>query len=161
MAVAPDIATLYAYESEILPAWVAVLVNRGLNAFIEFSDETKETPFVDVFLDHVVPQTQQHFHTDQRLYWCAWTGWIIHKVFTQRGLNSSFQASYLKEIRSAAFDFTDVLDEAALPYHDFMTIKESPHGSGLRQGVDHQLNLDWSELPLEVQFSVRTDAWPG
>ncbi len=160
MPVAPDIATLYAYESEILPGWVTVLKNRGLNAFVEFSDETKETPFIDVFLDHIVPTNHQHFHSDQRLYWDAWIGWIIHKVYTQRGTNSSQQAPILKEIRTAAFDFVDTLDDTILQYHNFLIIKESPHGSGLRQGVDHQLNLDWSELPFEVQFAVRADAWP-
>ncbi len=160
MPVAPDIATLYAYESEILPGWVTVLKNRGLNAFVEFSDETKETPFIDVFLDHIVPTNHQHFHSDQRLYWDAWIGWIIHKVYTQRGTNSDQQAPILKEIRTAAFDFVDTLDDTILQYHNFLIIKESPHGPGLRQGVDHQLNLDWSELPFEVQFAVRADAWP-
>jgi hypothetical protein len=41
-----------------------------------------------------------------------------------------------------------------------MMIKESPHGRGLSQGVDHALNLDWSELPLDVQFAVRAGSWP-
>lgn len=161
MAVAPDIATLYAYESEILPAWVQVLNNYGLSAYAEFSDETKTTPFVDVFLDHVVPVGQQHYRqADDRLYWSAWKGWLIHRVYTQRGTNSDQQAPILKTIRTAAMDFTDSLDDTLLPYHDFMWIKESPHGSGLRQYIDHALALDVSELPMEVQFSVRGDSWP-
>jgi hypothetical protein len=77
MAQAPDIVTLYAYESEILPAWVGVLRDRGLNAFVEFSDDTKVTPFVDVFLDHVYPSGHQRFHTDERLYWDAWHGYTL------------------------------------------------------------------------------------
>lgn len=160
MATAPDIPTLYSYESQILPGWVQVLRDRGLNAFVEFSDETKTTPWVDVYLDHVIPSGHQHFHTDQRLYWDSWEGWMIHRVYSQRGLNSSQQAPILKVIRSSAFDFTDILDDTVLPYHDFMMIKESPHGRGLSQGVDHTLNLDWSELPLDIQFSVRPDSWP-
>ena len=160
MPTAPDIETLYAYESEILPGWVSILTSRGLNAFIEFSDQTKDTPFVDVFLDHVVPLGQQHFHTDGRLYWNAWEGWLIHRVYSQRGTNSDQQAPILKAIRLAAFDFDATLDDTVLPYHDIMFIKESPQGSGLRQGVDHTLNLDWSELPLKVQFGVRGDSWP-
>ena len=160
MPAAPDIATLYAYESEILPAWADVLRNRALNAFVEFSDETKNTPFVDIFLDHVVPLGQQHFHTDSRLYWSAWEGWLIHKIYTQRGTNSDQQAPYLKTIRQAALDFTDAIGTQVLNYHDILFIKESPQGSGLRQGADHTLNLDWSELPFKVQFAVRDEAWP-
>ncbi len=161
MPTSPDIATLYAYESEILPVWVDVLKDRGLNAFVEFSDETKSTPFVDVFLDHIVPTDHQHFHSDGRLYWDAWRGWMIHKVYTERGTNSDQQATYLKELRLAAFDFTYLLDDTVLQYHNLLQIKESPHGSGLRQGVDTQLKLDFSELPFEIQFAVRADAWPA
>lgn len=157
---APDIATLYAYESEILPAWVNVLQGRGVNAFVEFSDATKNTPYIDVFLDHVVPEGHQHAHTDGRLYWDAWNGWLIHRVYTQRGKNSDQQAPLLKAIREAAFEFTDILDDQVLFYHDFLMMKESRHGSGLRQGIDHTYNLDWSELPFQIQFCVRKDAWP-
>jgi len=160
MATAPDIPTLYAYESYILPGWVQILSDRGVNAFVEFSDQTKETPYVDVYLEHTVPSGHQHLALDGRLYWDAWTGWLVHRVYSQRGKNSDQQATILKAIRGAAFDFTDLLDDQVLPYHDFMMLKESPHGRGLSQGVDRALNLDWSELPLDMQFCVRPNAWP-
>jgi hypothetical protein len=108
----------------------------------------------------VVPEGHQHFHTDNRLYWDAWAGWMVHKVYTQRGKNSEQQAPILKAIRAAAFDFVDVLDETILPYHDFLMFKESPKSGGLRQGVDQTVNLDWSELPMDIQFCVRKDSWP-
>jgi hypothetical protein len=161
MATAPDIGTLYAYESQILPAWVQILNSRGVNAFVEFSDATKTTPYVDVFLDHVLPQGHQHSHFDGRLYWDAWIGWLVHRVYTQRGKNSDQQAPILKTIRISALDFADDLDDTTLPYHDILMMKESPsHGGGLRQGVDHSSNLDWSELPLNIQFCVRPNSWP-
>src|SRR5437879_9523198 len=87
MAIAPDIPTLFAYESEVLPGWVEVLNNRGLNAFVEFSDEDKVTPFVDVFLDHVVPSGHQ-FNHQSGLHYDAWSGYLVHRVWTQRGKNS-------------------------------------------------------------------------
>src|SRR6266478_8197698 len=159
MAIALDIATLFAYESEILPVWVQVLRNTyGLNAFVEFSDENKDTPFVDCFLDHVVPSGHQ-FAQDDRLYYDAWSGYLVHKVWTQRGKNSDQQAPILKVIRTAAIDFVEVLDDEALLYHDVMMLKESPRGRGLTRGVDSQFNLDWSELPLDIQFAVRHDSW--
>ncbi len=159
MATAPDIATLFAYESEVLPVWVEVLRSRGLNAFIEFSDESKETPFVDVFLDHVVPLGHQKVLGD-RLYYDAWSGYLVHKVWTQRGKNSDQQAPILKVIRTAAIDFVEILDDTVLPYHDVMMLKESPRGKGLTRGVDSEFNLDWSELPLDIQFAVRPNSWP-
>jgi hypothetical protein len=159
MATAPDIATLFAYESEILPGWVEVLKARGLNAFVEFSDESKETPFVDVFLDHVVPSGHQH-PTSNQLFYDAWNGYLVHRVWTQRGKNSDQQAPILKVIRSAAIDFVELLDDDILLYHDVMMLKESPRGRGLTRGVDQHYNLDWSELPLDIQFAVRADSWP-
>lgn len=161
MATAPDIATLFAYESEILPVWVQVLRDSyGINAFIEFSDENKETPFVDVFLDHVVPTGHQFAADGDRLYYDAWSGYLIHKIYTQRGSNSDQQGPILKQIRTAAIDFVEVLDDDALLYHDVMMLKESPRGRGLTRGVDKESNLDWSELPLDIQFGVRNDSWP-
>jgi hypothetical protein len=160
MAQAPDIATLFAYESEILPGWVEVLNARGLNAFVEFSDELKDTPFVDVFLDHVVPTGHQK-NTPTQLFYDAWSGYLVHRVWTQRGKNSDQQAPILKVIRSAAIDFVELLDDDILPYHDVMMLKESPRGRGLTRGVDSHYNLDWSELPLDIQFAVRADSWPA
>jgi len=158
--IAPDIPTLFAYESEVLPGWVSVLQGRGLNAFVEFADDIKETPWVDVFLDHVVP-TGHQFNHPSGLHWDAWAGWIIHRVYTQRQKNSDQQAPILKTIRAAAIDFVIELDETVLPYHNVMMLKESPRHSGLTRGVDTTLNLDWSELPMDIQFAVRNDAWPS
>jgi hypothetical protein len=163
MATAPDIATLFAYESEILPGWVEVLNSRGVKAFVEFSDENKApTPFVDVFLDHVVPTGHQYTPPNSgRLYYDAWSGYLVHRVWTQRGTNSDQQAPILKLIRAAAIDFVELLDDDILPYHDVMMLKESPRGRGLTRGVDAHYNLDWSELPLDIQFAVRADSWPA
>jgi hypothetical protein len=160
MATAPDIATLFAYESEILPGWVEVLRARGLNSFVEFSDEAKETPYVDVFLDHVVPGGHQHLQPNGELYYDAWSAYLVHRVWTQRGKNSDQQAPILKVIRTAAIDFVELLDDDILLYHDVMMLKESPRGRGLTRGVDSHYNLDWSELPLDIQFAVRANSWP-
>jgi hypothetical protein len=160
VAVAPDIPTLFAYESEVLPGWVQVLSDEGLNAFIEFSDQNKSTPYVDVYLDNIVPTGHQYNHSNG-LYYDAWLGFIIHRVYTQRGKNSDQQAPYLKAIREAALNFVFYLDEEHLPYHNVLMMKESPRHSGLRQGIDKALNLDWSELPLDIQFQIRHDSWPS
>lgn len=154
-----DIATLYAYESQILPGWVQVLNSLGLNSFVEFSDAQKDTPFVDVFLDHVVPTGHQKL-LNGRLYWDAWSGWLIHRVWTQRGKNSDQQAPILRTIRAAAIDFVDFLDDTILPYHNVMMLKESPRGHGLTRGIDRVSNLDYSELPMDIQFAVRANSWP-
>jgi hypothetical protein len=159
-----DLETLYSYEAQIEPAWAAILVARGLNAFIEFSDQTKLTPFVDVTIVHVAPTGHQHLvNWDQLanagvLYWDAWHARLLCRVYTQRGKNSDQQAPTLGIIRAAAADFGSLLTRAVLPWHSIERFREA-EDMALARGYDHVFNLDWSEIRFDLTFSIRTDVW--
>jgi len=157
---APDIATLFAYEELILPAWAGILNDLGLNAFVEFSDASKTTPWIDVFLDHADPTGHRFNHNNGQLYFDAWEGRLVHQIWTQRGLNSDQQAPILSQIRTAAINFMLDPVQTVLQYHAVLLLEESKREPGLTRGVDHTLNLDWSKLPFDIIFQVRADAWP-
>lgn len=155
---APLFERLLAYESAIEPAWVNILREFGVNAVLEFSDATKETPYVDVSLNDVVPTTHRHIYQDQMLV-DAWTGVLVCRVVTQRKRNSDKQAAILGAIRSVAQTIrlggANEFPRTLLPDHAVQLIKES----GLTRGVDKEHDLDWSELKHDLHFSVRSDRW--
>jgi len=158
----PELADLYSYEAQIEPAWAAILVQRDVNAFVEFSDQEKETPFVDISIIHVAPTGHQHVvpgFDRQVLYWDAWHGRLMCRTYTQRGKNSDQQARILGVIRAASVDFQTLFTRSVLPFH-FMERFREAEDTALARGYDHTNNLDWSELRFDLTWSIRSDVWP-
>ncbi len=153
-----DLADLYSYEAQIEPAWAAILVNLGLNAFVEFSTEDKDTPFIDISIVHVAATGHQHIARPNVLYWDAWNGRLLCRTYTHRGTNSDQHAHILGLIRAAAVDFSELFPRSVLPFHFIEKFREAEDTS-LARGYDRELNLDWSELRFDLTWSIRSDVW--
>ncbi len=154
----PTLIELYSYEAAIEPAVAALLRNAGLNAFQEFADDTKDTPFIDISLVHVRATGHQHIVRPGVLYWDAWQGRCLFRTYTQRGKNSDQQATIMGTIRSLAVEFATLLPRAVLPFHAIDQFREAEETSVAR-GYNQTENLDWSELRFDLTWNVREDVW--
>lgn len=153
-----DLIDLYSYEAHIEPALAALLVNAGINAFEEFSDDLKETPFVDISLVHVRATGHLHIVRPGVQYWDAWFGRALFKTYTQRGKNSDQQARIMGTIRSLAVEFATLLPRSVLQFHAIDQFREAEETSVAR-GYNAEENLDWSELRFDLTWNIRTDVW--
>ncbi len=154
---APNLETFFAYETAIEAAWQSILRAAGLTVFVEFSDDDKSTPFVEVQLQQTQPTGQRYVYSGVPLF-NSWTGILVSRVITVRGKNSDLQTSMLGKVRLQAQKFRDNFSRSVLPYHSIDNLISE---TGLLRGVDVQERLDWSELSHGITFSIRADAWPG
>jgi hypothetical protein len=152
-----NIEQLLAYEDAIEPAWIQLISQAQINAYVEFSDAVKHTPYVDVQLADVIPTTHRHPFVNGDMVVDAWKGVLKCTVTTQRKKNSDKQTFILGTLRMIAMKYRREFPRALVPWHAVQLIKES----GLSRGVDRENDLDWSELAFELHFSVRPDAWPA
>jgi hypothetical protein len=153
-----DIVELYSYEAQIEPALAALLRNAGINAFQEFSSDTKDTPFVDISLVHIRATGHTKIIRPGVQYWDAWQGRCLFRTYTQRGKNSGEQAHIMGTIRSIAVEFASLLPRAVLPFHAIDQFREAEETS-LARGYNREENLDWSELRFDLTWNIRADVW--
>lgn len=153
---APTIELLLAYETAVESAWVSILNAAGLQAHQEFSDISKETPFVDVMLTAAMP-TGQRYIVGGKQYFNAWSGNMVSRVVTQRGRNSDRHVELLGRVRMQAQNFDSLFTPANLPWHSVNLMQEI---GTIQRGVDPERLTDFSELHHRIDFNVLATAWP-
>lgn len=138
--------SIFAYESAVEGAWLAILTKAGLTAYVEFSDASKKTPFVDVQLTSVFPLGHR---------FDAWEGTLVTRIVTQRGVNSDKHLDILGRVRIEAHYFNDRFNAIGiLPNHAVANLKETQ----LTRGIDAERMLDWSEVHHLIVFSARPNS---
>lgn len=161
---ASSLAQLYSYDRYLEDAWSVILqeafdaanLPAPATAYIEQSDDVKNTPFVDVQLRDTQAFDQTRLTQGRPLY-NSWQAHLVSRVTTKRTKNSDLQSTLIGIIRAQAANFRDLFTAENLPYHAVLDLKDS----GLRRGLLIDTQLDWSEVFFLVKFSVRNDAWPA
>lgn len=154
---APDLQSLFAYESAIETAFRSVLQTANIpNVYIEATDLEKVTPYVDLQLRNSLPEGQRFMHAEQIAYYNAWKGTLVTRIVTSRGKNSARQPEHIGRIRVEFQSWRVNITPSILPYHQILLMTEA----GMERGIDTEQRLDWTELQYTVAFNIRTDAWP-
>lgn len=152
---APNLETLFAYELAIETACKTILDANGLNGVIEFSDVDPGTPRTEIQLQSGKPNNHRWIYKGVPI-WDSWNAQLIWRVVTVRGKNSDRQAAMLGKLRILAYNYVGLFS-TLLPFHAIEQLKEAQ----FVRGVDTEHRFDWSELTLNVVFSIRNDAWPN
>ncbi len=149
------LADLFSYEQAIEDGVKTLLENEDLTCFTEFTDATKETPFVEIQLQAVQPTGHQH-HIEDTLLYDAWDGQMVFRIVTRRGENSDQHRTMLATIRVIAQRMLPLFTTTISPYHAIGLFQEQQ----MTRGVQAELYLDWTELRYKIRFNIRTPTWP-
>ncbi len=169
---APNLATLYDFETQFEKAAQTILQTSGINAFI--SRQTDKLPLINAGVTFSVgqaaeeltflplapgqtqPQEQEYFH---------YTGSLELRVEVERDTQRppdqtgvvSFFAQMRGLIRAAFMRSQWPFYDGNLPYYRVWDIR--PNGS--TEGFDQSRNVDSSILRFEVSFAIQPSAWPS
>jgi hypothetical protein len=152
---------LYSYDEAIENAWRDILTDgfaeAGVTAtaYIEQSDDVKETPFVDIQMRDSIGLKQRKLLPGNIGMYNTWDAHLVSRVVTKRGKNSNLQSMLIGIIRAQAANFAEVFTEFNLPVHTMLDMRDS----GLHRGVIVDPPLDWSEVFHHICFSIRDQAW--
>jgi hypothetical protein len=152
---------LYSYDEAIENAWRDILTDAFFEAgvtakaFIEQSDDVKDTPFIDIQLRDSIGLKQRKLIPPNLGMYNSWEAHLVSRVTTMRGKNSNLQSTLIGIIRAEAASFADVFNQANLPSHTVLDMRDA----GLHRGVVKDPPLDWSEVFHRIVFSIRDQAW--
>jgi hypothetical protein len=157
---APDIKTLYKFESNVEPAVKAALIAAGLpdgNVTIALGSTTLATPSTEVTL-RLGANNGHKFPPPTLSYWVfdQW-GCVVNVVIrTNRGSNAASHEDYRATLRMVLPDVFARIN-AALTYHAFA---EPFREQGTSISVDAENDHDISELSFSSVLAIKRDAWP-
>jgi hypothetical protein len=170
----PSLQQLYAIESEFEPVFLeaiaaAVRDDKKLagthRAYLEFSDQDKLTPFIELRLTDLKPDPESapYRWPDGREDYLRWHGILVVHYITSRGLNSDDQAEIVGWLRARTLSILGCgapsggIDESQpadfkMPYHFVAQIMPGV----TPRSIEPDLGLDVSEL----QFPIVIEAKP-
>lgn len=159
----PSLQQLYAIESEFETAFLKVIEaavlaagNRS-NIYLEFSDQEKKTPFIELRLTDVKPDPDAGPipNPNGREDYYRWSAILIIRYCTSRGVNSGDQAEVTGWLRGRTMSILDT--NAASPF-------EMPHHfvAQIMPGITPRSHEpDYGIDVSELQFSIIIEVKPG
>ena len=152
---APDLDTLFDFETQIETAIDTVLTTAGLTATKQRDTSDLASPFVAVQFVQGETLGNLYIHTDSVKREDRWNGEIILTITTQRQKNNSSHATYRKAIRKEFANWQNQIN-AQLTYLILLDCKTM--GSTPEIAVDE--NHDQSVMRYGTPFAIRSSAWP-
>lgn len=157
---APNLATLYDFETQIESAVASILTAGGVTvAGTSRADVTLVTPCCEV-LCHVggpYPTSAPNFFavgTDYRP--CTFSGTVQIRILTDRKRNPSSHGPFRGGVRALLYAFVSKFTNTNLPYLEIFDAQDA----GAFQEVDDGRGLDTTTLSWEVRFAILPTAWP-
>lgn len=160
----PSLQQLYAIESEFEPAFLksveaAVSAADNLSnhrAYLEFSDQEKKTPFIELRLTDVKPDPEAApiVSPDGREDYPRWQATLVVRYCTSRGANSDDQGEVVGWIRGRTMEILgNGGPDFDMPYHFVAQIM--PGGTPRAHEPDYGLDVS------ELQFPIIIEVKPG
>jgi hypothetical protein len=162
---APDVQTLYDFETQLEGAWADVFEDKFTELSITCAvgvsrdADVETTPRVEVVLNLGGPLTQQTTIGQARPKQVpnAFTGTLTVSVITTRETNASSHGPIRGVIRYLMSGANQIMTEVRLPYLQILDLQ--PAGSA--PTVNPEKNEDSTELVYAIIFAIRNEAWPA
>lgn len=157
---APDLATLYDFETQIEAAVSAILTDGGVTVqAVSRGEAILASPFCAVTYQHGGPwpsgspryvSVGGDFRPDQ------FSGTVQITAATDRKRNPDTHKTYRGKIRALGYQFVGQFTGSNLPYLAVMDFTET----GTQPVEDEGKNLDLSILSWDIRFAILPNAWP-
>ena len=163
---APDLVTLFDFESAIEPAVQARLLQVGIGAVdVRQGKGTLLSGRVDVGLK--MEAATGHFYVPANLpdgplntrncFEDAWHATLTFSIITEREQNGQLHRSYVARVRALMLRFFTQFPEDLLPYHALSLVTTA----GTAPGLMSAQNEDVTQLRYACVVSIRDGAWPA
>ena len=155
---APDIDTIYQFESAIESAAESILDNAAsITSHKQRDSGTLATPFAFCQLSGVQGIGKQYKTGTHAFNWpIDFNATLNVTVTTNRQENAASHATYLGKVRRHLYTLTNWTTQR-LPYHSIALVQES--GSSPQYVEDER--FDQTTLSFRIIFTIRDDAWPS
>lgn len=161
---APDLETLFNFESAIEPAILTRLEDLGITTKIRQGTDTLLSGRVDVELEMggatgnlYIPKFLPDGPCDTRL--CLeqrWSAMLNFAVITARDRNASLHRPYVAKIRVLMLDFFHQFPVELLPFHALVNVQSA----GTAPGLVTEKDEDVTRLRYQAVVAIREGAWP-
>ena len=157
---APDLATLYDFETQIEAAVSSILTAGGVTVqAVSRSEVNVASPFCTVTYQHGGPWPSGAPRlSNQGGDWGPdqFSGTVQITVATDRKRNPNTHKTYRGGVRSLGYRFVSQFTGVNLPYIAVMDFTET----GTQPVEDEGKNLDLSILSWDIRFAILPGAWP-
>lgn len=162
---APDIQTLYDFETQLETAWADVFEDKFTELSITCAvgisrDQGIEvTPRVEIFLSLGTPPTQRTTigQASPKQVPSAFAGTLTVAVITTRETNTDDHGPIRGVVRYLLSGANQIMTEQRLPYLQILELL--PAGSA--PTVNPEKNEDSTDMVYSIIFAIRDGAWPA
>ena len=164
---APDLPTLFDFETQIQPVLQAAAVTLGI-AQTAVQDQTQKiitSGRLDIEL--TMGAATGHLYTPKNIpdgplntgncFEAAWNAVVSFNVVTDREVNAAAHAKYRSWVRSMMIQYFQQFGPDVLPYHQIAFAKTL----GTRINLVNAKEEDVSQLNTAVVIYIRPGAWPA
>ena len=156
---APSIASLFDFETHFQSAIETILAGYGLNLLSAHETATLKTPYIQVKFESagraddtlvLRPSTSNYYHPHYLGLASITVGTRINEVGQTHGTYRGLVRQYMSYLQRA-------ITSSNLPYYDLVSTLERPTQSAVDADNDRAITI----LTFELDFLIRTDAWPA
>lgn len=155
---APDLSTLYDFESHFIAAAKTLLDDLGFALIGQHEAESRETPYALVeFKSSGSGAEALRAAPDGALYFADYSGTLTISVVSLLGRLDQDLGGYRGAVRAALSNHSGGLKKPTLPYYDVYMVRESE----TQNAVDGERDLLISSIAFEIRWTIEPVDWPA